>query len=409
MRRIVYLGGLAPEGEELSPHLRSREEVGQILLASGVPTAVLQAAVVIGSGSASFEMLRHLTERLPVMVVPKWVDTRIQPIAIRDVLRYLVGVGRPAARRQPRVRHRRCGRPDVQRDDARLRPRRRAARRRMLKVPVLSPRLSSHWVGLVTPVPGGLARPLVESLRNTVVCREHDIAGVRAGPARRPDRVRRGGAPGAGPDPRRRRGDALVERQRRRRAERPAADRPRLGRRGRCTSTSGRRVVDAPPERLWAVIEGIGGTAGWYSWWLAWARARAGSTGCGGAGAAPRAAQPVRPAASATPSTSGASRSRRRRAAAAAGRDEGAGPGVARPRASSTTTTGGTLFHQRAVFAPKGLLGPGVLVGGVAVPRDRVRRHAAQHRPLARRGRRKETATADVTGVAVLGVVAGRR
>src|SRR5207342_2420854 len=91
VRRIVYLGGLPPEGEELSPHLRSREEVGEILLASGVPTAVLHAAVVIGSGSASFEMLRHLTDRLPVMVVPKWVGTRIQPIAIRDVLRYLVG------------------------------------------------------------------------------------------------------------------------------------------------------------------------------------------------------------------------------------------------------------------------------------------------------------------------------
>ena len=78
-------------GEELSPHLRSREEVGEILLASGVPTAVLRAAVIIGSGSASFEMLRYLTERLPAMITPRWVDTRIQPIAIRDVLRYLVG------------------------------------------------------------------------------------------------------------------------------------------------------------------------------------------------------------------------------------------------------------------------------------------------------------------------------
>ncbi len=89
VRRIVYLGGLTPAGEQLSPHLRSRKEVGRILLDSGVPTVVLQAAVILGSGSASFEMLRHLTERLPVMVVPRWVDTRIQPIAIRDVLRYL--------------------------------------------------------------------------------------------------------------------------------------------------------------------------------------------------------------------------------------------------------------------------------------------------------------------------------
>ena len=89
--RIVYLGGLFPEGEELSPHLESRKEVGDILLASGVPTTVLRAAVILGSGSASFEMMRYLTERLPAMTVPRWVDNRIQPIAIRDVLRYLVG------------------------------------------------------------------------------------------------------------------------------------------------------------------------------------------------------------------------------------------------------------------------------------------------------------------------------
>jgi uncharacterized protein YbjT (DUF2867 family) len=91
VRRIVYLGGLYPGGPGLSPHLRSRKETEEILLASGVPTVVLRAAVIIGSGSVSFEMLRYLTERLPIMVTPRWVDTRIQPIAIRDVLRYLVG------------------------------------------------------------------------------------------------------------------------------------------------------------------------------------------------------------------------------------------------------------------------------------------------------------------------------
>jgi uncharacterized protein YbjT (DUF2867 family) len=89
--RIVYLGGLFPAGEDLSPHLESRKEVGEILLASGVPTTVLRAAVIIGSGSASFEMMRYLTERLPAMTTPRWVDNLIQPIAIRDVLRYLVG------------------------------------------------------------------------------------------------------------------------------------------------------------------------------------------------------------------------------------------------------------------------------------------------------------------------------
>src|SRR3954454_12437154 len=89
--RLVYLGALVPEEEELSPHLRSRTEVAELLLGSGVPTVVLRAAVVLGSGSASFEMLRYLTERLPVMVTPRWVHSRIQPIAVRDVLRYLVG------------------------------------------------------------------------------------------------------------------------------------------------------------------------------------------------------------------------------------------------------------------------------------------------------------------------------
>ena len=91
VRRVVYLGGLSPRDGRLSPHLRSRGEVAQILLDSPVPVAVLRAAVILGSGSASFEMLRYLTERLPVMVTPRWVRSRIQPIAIRDVLRYLVG------------------------------------------------------------------------------------------------------------------------------------------------------------------------------------------------------------------------------------------------------------------------------------------------------------------------------
>ena len=92
VKRIVYLGGIVSgDGSGLSPHLRSRAEVGDILLGSGVPAAALQAAVIIGNGSVSFEMLRYLTERLPVMVTPKWVGTRIQPIAARDVLRYLVG------------------------------------------------------------------------------------------------------------------------------------------------------------------------------------------------------------------------------------------------------------------------------------------------------------------------------
>src|SRR6185503_2779821 len=173
--RIVYLGGLHPDDEDLSRHLGSRREVGEILLASGVPTTVLRAAIIIGSGSASFEMLRYLTERLPVMVTPRWVGTRIQPIAIRDVLRYLV-----AAARLPEGVNRTfdIGGPEV------LTYREMMARyaavaelpaRRVLPVPVLTPRLSSHWVNLVTPVPRAIAAPLIDSLVHEVVCRDHDI------------------------------------------------------------------------------------------------------------------------------------------------------------------------------------------------------------------------------------------
>src|SRR6185503_5703797 len=183
--RIVYLGGLHPDDEDLSRHLGSRREVGEILLASGVPTTVLRAAVIIGSGSASFEMLRYLTERLPVMVTPRWVRNRIQPIAIRDVLRYLVAAateGFPAATNRAFD----IGGPEVlsyaemmQRYAAVARLRRRV----ILPVRPLTPRLSALWVGLITPVPNAIARPLVASLVHEAVCGEHDIARHVADPA----------------------------------------------------------------------------------------------------------------------------------------------------------------------------------------------------------------------------------
>ncbi|HMM95084.1 NAD(P)H-binding protein [Phycicoccus sp.] len=173
--RIVYLAGLHPEDGPLSDHLASRVEVGDLLMASGVPTAVLQAAMIVGSGSASFEMLRHLTSRLPFMVAPKWLDNRIQPIAVRDVLHYLVG----AADLAPDVnRTFDVGGPEI------LTYREMIVRfarlagmlpRTVLTVPVLTPRLASKWVGFVTPVPTGLAKPLVESLLHEVVCHENDI------------------------------------------------------------------------------------------------------------------------------------------------------------------------------------------------------------------------------------------
>ncbi len=173
--RTVYLSGLHPEGVELSEHLASRVEVGNLLMASGVPTAVLQAAVVVGSGSASFEMLRHLTHRLPAMIAPKWLENRIQPIAVRDVLHYLVAAATlPADENRPFD----IGGPDVLTYRQMIERYAVVAglRRRWIQtVPVLTPRLASHWIGLVTPVPTGLAKPLVGSLVHEVVRREQDL------------------------------------------------------------------------------------------------------------------------------------------------------------------------------------------------------------------------------------------
>jgi uncharacterized protein YbjT (DUF2867 family) len=174
--RIVYLGGLINKNKTtLSSHLSSRELTGSILRSSGVPTIELRAAVILGSGSVSFEMLRYLTERLPVMTTPKWVKSKIQPISIRDVLFYLVAV-----LDLPRETNRSfdIGGPDIlsykqmmQRyaKVASLKP------RLIIPVPVLSPGLSSHWVGFITPVPPSIAKPLVQSLKNDVVCLENDI------------------------------------------------------------------------------------------------------------------------------------------------------------------------------------------------------------------------------------------
>ena len=269
VRRVVYLGGMVPEGEKLSEHLRSRQQVGDVLLESGVPSAVLQAGVVIGSGSASFEMLRYLTERLPVMVTPRWVHSRIQPIAVRDVLRYLVGCAD-----LPDDVNRRfdIGGPDVLTYLEMMQGYAKVAslpKRRVLPVPVLSPWLSSHWVGLITPVPAGLARPLVESLRNTVVAADHDIEQYVPDPPDGligyersvelaltkirnldvPTRWSSASTPGAPSEP-------------------LPSDPDWAG--GSLYQDSRTREVNASPEALWSVIEGIGGHRGWYSWGLAW-------------------------------------------------------------------------------------------------------------------------------------------
>ncbi|MCF8528816.1 MAG: SDR family oxidoreductase [Aquiluna sp.] len=175
LKRIVYLGGMSSGGEKLSAHMSARTQTGEILRDSGVPTIELRAGVVIGSGSASFEMLRHLTERLPFMVTPKWLLNRIQPIAIRDVLRYLVG----SATIDPKISgDYDIGGPDVFTYLEMMQQYALAAglrRRVIIPLPVLTPKLASGWIGLVTPVPVTLARRLVESLKHEVVARDDSI------------------------------------------------------------------------------------------------------------------------------------------------------------------------------------------------------------------------------------------
>jgi uncharacterized protein YbjT (DUF2867 family) len=178
VRRLVYLGGLHPSDAKLSPHLRSRTTVGEILLASDIETVVLQAGVIVGSGSASFEMIRHLTDRLPVMTTPKWVHNKIQPIAVRDALHYLVEA---ATAEVPESRPWDIGGPDVLEYGEMMQIYADVAglhRRAIVAVPFLTPAIASWWVGLVTPIPSGLARPLVESLHCDAVMDNHDIDAV---------------------------------------------------------------------------------------------------------------------------------------------------------------------------------------------------------------------------------------
>ena len=182
--RIVHLSGLHPADPdaELSPHLRSRVEVGRILLDSRVPALVLQAGVVVGSGSASFEMIRHLTTRLPAMVTPKWVSNRIQPIAVADMIHYLVaGITCPL----PAGRVVDVGGADVLRYGQMMQQYAEEAglhKRVMVAVPVLTPKVSALWLGLVTPLPRGLAAPLVESLRCEAIVVHDDADEVLGDP-----------------------------------------------------------------------------------------------------------------------------------------------------------------------------------------------------------------------------------
>jgi uncharacterized protein YbjT (DUF2867 family) len=175
VKRIVYLGGLGADDSTLSNHLRSRHEVGEMLRRSGISVIEFRAAMIIGSGSISFEMMRYLTERLPVMVAPRWVTTRCQPIAIRDVLQYLV-----AALDLPEGVSNiyEIGGADVvtYRDMMLRYATMRGLKRRIVIVPFFTPRLSSYWVHLVTPISASLAQPLILGLNNEVIVRDSAAA-----------------------------------------------------------------------------------------------------------------------------------------------------------------------------------------------------------------------------------------
>jgi uncharacterized protein YbjT (DUF2867 family) len=268
--RIVYLGGLHPDDAPLSPHLRSRVEVGEILLASGVPTLVLQAGVVIGSGSASFEMVRHLTDVLPYMPAPRWVRNRIQPIAVRDVMHYLLGAARVPADVNRAVD---IGGPDVLRYGQMMNGYAVEAglpQRAIAALPVLTPRLASHWVNLVTPIPRSIARPLVESLQNDCVVKNHDVDALIPPPE-------------DGLTPYRRAVSLALRREQEDRVETSWLDAEVTGVpsdplpsdpdwAGRTVFTDRRTAhTTADSARLWAVIQGIGGVNGWYSQPLLWA------------------------------------------------------------------------------------------------------------------------------------------
>jgi uncharacterized protein YbjT (DUF2867 family) len=172
VKRIIYLGGLGSNDQDLSPHLKSRQQTGDKLRESGITVTEFRAGMIVGSGSLSFEMMRYLTERVPVMITPQWVKTRTHPIAVRDVLRYLIDCIE-VTESENRILE--IGGKDIlnyaelMKTYASI----RGLKRLMLTVPVLTPRLSSYWVDLVTPIPSNIARPLIEGLKNELICTDN--------------------------------------------------------------------------------------------------------------------------------------------------------------------------------------------------------------------------------------------
>ncbi|MDH4066768.1 MAG: SDR family oxidoreductase [Acidobacteriota bacterium] len=262
--RIVYLGGLGDDADELSEHLHSRQATGAALRAGGVPVTEFRAAVIVGSGSVSFEMIRYLTERVPVMICPSWVYTRIQPIAIRDVVQYLVdALDVPGSAGQVVE----IGGADVL-NYGQMMTRYAGLRgltRWLVPVPLLTPRLSSYWVHLVTPIPAAIAGPLIEGLRNEVVVRDTRARELfpHIDPLGYVEAVRRALVQFDGDSVESAWSDAL--------ASSHLADEPVV-----LTTHEGlvleRRqlTVHVTPERAFEVFSTLGGATGWLSFNWAW-------------------------------------------------------------------------------------------------------------------------------------------
>jgi len=270
--RIIYLSGLGDDAPGLSEHLRSRAEVGRILSAGAVPATVLRVAVILGSGSASFEIIRSLAERLPLMLTPRWVRTRCQPIAISNVLGYLAGCLENPATTGLTLD---IGGPEIVTYSELFRIHAEAAGVRapfIVPVPFLTPALSAHWVNLITPAPMGLIRPLIEGLKNEVVCRDKRILDLvpqrllscREAIGQALSEARHGPAQSCCYDA----GAACAPSFLTERAGCPAewtrpGDAPFAG--GTLFTADYAATLSAPPAQVWRAIERIGGDTGWYA------------------------------------------------------------------------------------------------------------------------------------------------
>ncbi len=264
VQRIIYLGALGDPASDLSHHLRSRQETGAALRCGGTPVTELRAGVIVGSGSLSFEMIRYLVERVPLMICPRWVYTRTQPMAVRNVLDYLVGAVRGTETAGQVIE---IGGADTVTygDMMRIYAEVRGLRRVLLPVPVLTPRLSSYWVHLVTPVPAAIARPLIQGLRNEVVVR--DTRARELFPEIQPISYREAVRLALA-----RLQDDSVETAWSDALSSSAGGRAPVA----LTSQEGliierrQRLVGAAPAQVHRIVAGLGGARGWIKWNWAW-------------------------------------------------------------------------------------------------------------------------------------------